>query len=180
MRSCRYLSSSYQSRSVTTMLRSTPCGRGGVGERQLALGDAIGPVAEVLDGYRAEARAGPIICGRTVPTARGASTPHAMRQTCRALRNRPRGQLPELMTSDAAVVLHLMIQRCCVDVRGICPLPPNSAASESSASSTSRWPGSNAPRPPASAPPGGDVEVRPGAVGIFSLSTSPYPRAHTL
>ena len=48
IRSWRYFFSLPQSQVVTTRLRSTPSGRVGFVERQFALGDAVGPVAEVL------------------------------------------------------------------------------------------------------------------------------------
>jgi hypothetical protein len=75
-----------QSRSVTTMLRSTPWGRGGL-VRQLALGDAVGPVREVLNDTAEPGELPSIICRPGRP-ARGGSTLRG--RTCRASRGNVR------------------------------------------------------------------------------------------
>ena len=145
MRSCRYCFSFIQSRSVTTMLRSTPCGGCGSAVRQLAFRDAIGPVAVVLERSRRRARsAGRTSSRRPDPTARGGATRRRPTRTCRATAEwsasragradgsrRSRGSSPRRAIAAAS---------CC---RRTARGSPSRRRSGSSASSTSRSPGSS-------------------------------------
>ena len=119
-----------------------------LGVRQLAFGDAVGPVAEILDGRPGPFRpAGRSSIGRPARTARGASRPRADEAKCpEAGLDRARRELAELVAADAAVVLHVVEPvglrsswPGCRSCRRIDPPP------ESSASSTSRSPDSSAP-----------------------------------
>ena len=80
-----------------------------LGVRQLALGDAVGPVAEVLERRAAE------IAGQLQLTIISPAWPDCTRRiqassddanVAEASRNRARREVAELMAADAAVVLH--------------------------------------------------------------------------
>ena len=169
---------SAQSRSVTTTLRSTPCGRGGVanGSSPFLMRSVQSAKFWMDSADRACASWPDHLLRRIVPTARGAPTPHATRQTCRAMLGSCAWTAGRAGGSRCS--------RCSSSDRSSAAgrSPPECRAlaaklarpRESSASSTSKWPGSSAPHPPASARHFAVMlSVRPGAVGIFALSTRP-------
>ena len=137
------------------MLRSTPCGRVGLAMRQLALGDAVGPVAEILERRAAEVP-GELVHHLLAGLARlHAAHPRllARLELAERRRDRARGQLAQLMAADAADVLHLLEPVGLRDLLGDVALAAELALRPgSSASSTSRSPDSIAPPPPRSAP----------------------------
>src|SRR5258706_5165147 len=77
--------------------------------RQLALRDAVGPVAEQLRAERAERQQ---LLRHLLPGLAGADAAHPCRRRRRELAERfgdgARRTLTELMAADAAVVLHLV------------------------------------------------------------------------
>ena len=92
------------------MLRSTPCGRGGLLLRQLALGDAVGPLAEILERRAAEV-AGELV-GHLLAGLAGLDAPHPgllarlKWPNCAGIVRV--SLLAELVAADAADVLHLL------------------------------------------------------------------------
>ena len=88
------------------MLRSTPWGRIGFELRQLALGDAIGPVPEVLERGVAQRREQRHHLRPGLPRLHAAE-PRTLRRLDggEGRREGTRGLLSELVTPDAAVVL---------------------------------------------------------------------------
>ena len=91
------------------MLRSTPCGRCGLAVRQLALGDAVGPVREILERRAAELPASGFeheLAGLSGLRRGESRLPPTELNAPKRCGNGARRQLPELMAADAAVVLH--------------------------------------------------------------------------
>ena len=91
------------------MLRSNSFRSLRLGVREFAVGDTVGPVAEILVGCVADARE-PGDHGLARLAGGDAPLPSllARLELAEVLRNGARGQLPELMTADATVVLHLI------------------------------------------------------------------------
>ena len=153
-----------------------------LGERQLAFGDAIGPVAVV--GERDVAEAGQLaehlLAGlarlHAPPPRVGAGGERAERR-----RNRARGLLAELMAADAAGVLHRADPlRSASAARGCCSCRRTDRRRESSASSTSRWPGSSARPRPRSARRRGDRQALSGLgrrLGAVDQAVAARPHA---
>ena len=103
-----------------TILRSRPCGRGGVGFGQFALGDAVGPVAEIFIRHAGPLAGQPVGHHRAGLTRLDAAHPRLFPGSERAelRRDCAGGFLAELMAADAVDIVHLLEPVVLRELRG--------------------------------------------------------------